>query len=472
MKPFLFLALAVTLLVLSCHKEQFYTGDDASLRFSADTISFDTVFTTIGTATQRLMVHNPYNKILKISNIKLAGGSSSPFKLNVDGVQGTEISNVEIEPNDSIYIFVQVLVNPTGQNLPLFIKDSILFTTNLNNQNVKLIAYGQDVHLIKNETIKTQTWLADKPYLIYGNVTVDTLETLTLSPGTVIYMHKLSNLMVKGTLVADGDLATPVTIQGDRLDQDYKNIPGQWGGVYLRPGSKNNKLNYVIIKNGTTGIQIGDYYDTSSPDLEISNSIIKSMSYNSLLGIGARIKAVNCVIADAALYSCCLIGGDYEFYHCTLVNYYGDGDVWGNVSRQFSSAALNISNYFMDTTAQVVVPFAKANFYNSIIYGDYDDEIELTQKDGVSLNYKFNHCLLKSVSLSRKTSANLDTVIFNKSPEFKMKYNEYLELDTLSAAKDTGALWIGKMYPLDMKKVDRTQDGHPDLGAYERVEKK
>lgn len=472
MKPFLFLALVGSLLVLSCHKEQFYTSNDASLKFSADTISFDTVFTTIGTATQRLMVHNTYNKILKISDIKLAGGSSSPFKLNVDGVQGTDISNVEIEPNDSIYIFVQVLVNPTGQNLPLFIKDSIVFTTNQNSQNVKLIAYGQDVHLIKNEILKTQTWQADKPYLIYGDVTVDTLETLTLSPGTVIYMHKLANLIVKGTLVAESDLTTPVTIQGDRLDQDFKNIPGQWGGVYLRPGSKNNKLNYVIIKNGTTGIQLGDYYDSSTPDLDISNSIIKSMSYNSLLAVGARIKAVNCVIADAALYSCCLVGGDYEFYHCTLANYYGDGDVWGNVSRQFSSATLSISNYFMDTTAQVTIPLAKANFYNSIIYGDYDDEIQLSQKDGVSFNYKFSHCLLKSELLTRKASASLDTVILNKSPEFKMKYANYLELDTLSAAKDTGALWIGRMYPLDLKKTDRTADGHPDLGAYERIEKK
>lgn len=467
MKPFVFFALIVTLLVVSCNKETYYTGSNPTLKFSADTISFDTVFSTIGTATQRLMVYNPYDKILKISGIKLAGGNNSPFLLNIDGFSGNSVSNLEIHPKDSLYIFIQVFINPTGQNLPLFIRDSILFTANQTTQNVKLIAYGQDVHLIKNQTLQTQTWQADKPYLIYGNVTVDTLQTLTIAQGASIYFHKLANLLVKGTLIANGDLTTPITFQGDRLEKDYSDIPGQWGGIYLRPGSKSNQMNYAIIKNGTNGIQLGDYKDVSMPDLQISNTIIRTMSYNSLLAINAKIKAVNCVIADAAMYSCGLVGGgDYEFYHCTLANYYGL-----YAGREISSATLKVTNYYMDSTNNVVTnDLINANFYNSIIYGNNQDELILSNKEGPLFQYKFDHCLIRSQTLKNSAnSAQFDTIIWNKDPEFKFNPKAYLELDTLSPAKDAGSIPIGKLYPLDLKKVDRTKD--PDLGAYERVEK-
>jgi hypothetical protein len=470
MKSFVILTLVVFALIASCNREQYYAGNNAALKFSTDTVSFDTIFTTIGSATQRLMVYNPYNKILKISGIKLAGGSNSPFSLNIDGVPGNSVSNIEIHPKDSLYIFIQVFVNPTGQNLPLFIRDSILFTVNQSAQNIKLIAYGQDVHLLKNQVLKTQTWPADKPYLIYGNVTVDSLETLTIAQGSTIYFHKLANLLVKGTLVAVGDLPVPIIFQGDRLEKDYNDIPGQWGGIYFRPGSKNNLLNWVIIKNGTTGIQLGDYNDFSKPDLQISNTIIRTMSYNSLFAIDSKIKAVNCVIADAARYSCGLIGGgDYEFYHCTFANYYGL-----YAGREISSATLKITNYYMDSTNLITNDLVNANFYNSIVYGNNQDELILdqnTKEPAALFQYKFDHCLLRSQSLENSTEAQFDTIIWNKDPAFKFKPNVYLELDTLSPAKDKGSIQIGKLYPLDLKKVDRTADKGPDLGAYERVEK-
>lgn len=468
MKRFLYLIFAATLVMVSCNKETYYRNSDAALKFSADTVSFDTIFTTIGSSTLRFMVYNNYDKILRISSIKIAGGSNSPFTLNVNGRPGKSLSNIEIYPNDSVYVFVQVLVNPIGANLPLFIRDSIEFTTNENNQYIRLIAYGQDVHLIKSQTIKTQTWDADKPYLIYGDVVVDTMETLTIAKGATVYLHKQSNLLVKGTLIAEGDLASPISFRGDRLEKDYKDIPGQWGGIYLQPGSTNNKLDWVVIENGTTGIQLGDYHSTAKPDMQLSNSIIRNMSYNALLAIGAKIKADNCVIADAALYSCGLIGGgDYEFYHCTIVNLYGL-----YASRDFSGASLEITNYYKDATGEVVNTLMNANFYNSIIYGNSSNELTLEKKDAASFNYRFDHCLLKTDEKKYSSDANFIKPIWNKDPKFKLKQPAYFELDTLSPAKDAGDLGIGTLYPLDLKKNDRTLDLKPDLGAYERIEKK
>ncbi len=229
-------------------------------------------------------------------------------------------------------------------------------------------------------------------------------------------------------------------------------------------------MNWVIIKNGTTGIQLGDYNDFSKPDLQISNTIIRTMSYNSLFAIDSKIKAVNCVIADAAMYSCGLIGGgDYEFYHCTFANYYGL-----YAGREISSATLKITNYYMDSTNLITNDLVNANFYNSIVYGNNQDELILdqnTKEPAALFQYKFDHCLLRSQSLENSTEAQFDTIIWNKDPAFKFKPNVYLELDTLSPAKDKGSIQIGKLYPLDLKKVDRTADKGPDLGAYERVEK-
>lgn len=470
MKAFYWFAVTLCILfgVASCNKQQYYGGSDASLKFSADTVSFDTVFTTIGSATQRLMVYNPYDKILKISGISLAGSSNSPFTLNIDGKASNHLTNIEIYPKDSLYIFIQVFVNPTNQSLPLFIKDSILFTVNNNNQNVKLIAYGQDVHLIKKQVIKTQTWEADKPYLIYDTLLVDTLQTLTIAKGAIIYFHRQSSMLIKGTVVAEGDLDNPITFLGDRLEQDYKDIPGQWGGIYFLPGSSGNKMNWTIIKNGTTGIQLGQYKSSFVCELDLSNSIIQNNSYNSLQGIGAKIKAVNCVIADGAMYSCELIGGEYEFYHCTIANYYGR-----YANRSFASATMRVSNYYMDSTATVPIDLKKADLYNSIVYGPNIEELLLSSKDPGLFNCQFDHCLLRSKNLSNYNSnSSFSNIIWNKDPEFKFNPHMYLELDTLSSAKDKGDISIGQLYPLDLKKVNRTIDEGPDLGAYERVEKK
>ena len=59
----------------------------------------------------------------------------SNFRLNVNGVVGNELYDVEVPGHDSIYIFVEVTIDPTGQNLPMVVQDSIVFSTNANLQD-------------------------------------------------------------------------------------------------------------------------------------------------------------------------------------------------------------------------------------------------------------------------------------------------------------------------------------------------
>lgn len=461
-KVFLLLSLFFVLL-FACKNESFYGGNDAQLIFSNDTISFDTVFTSIGTTTQRLTVYNPYNKAVRISSIRLAGAKNSDFIININGLSATNATDIDLSAKDSLIIFIQFFANPSGNNKPLLIKDSIFFDINNNTQNVKLEAFGQDVHLLKEQTIQSQEWIADKPYLIYGNITVEALSTLTIDKGAKLYFHRDANIRIKGSLIAKGDKQNPILFRGDRLEKYLQHSPAQWGGIALLPGSNNNVMDWVVIKNGISGIQIGGYNENSLADLVLSNSIIETMSYNCLLAMNAKITSYNCVFANALTYTCGMLdGGDYKFYHCTFANFYG------NLS------AVYCNDY--DTSKLNKISPIDAKFYNSIIYG-FGNEVTFDFKgtyDGIPL---FENCLISKLDTTDLVHFK-NTIWYNYSRMSKDTIFTNADSDSLnftlhklSPAQNKGNLDIGKLYPLDLNLNNRIIDNKPDIGAYEFIEK-
>ena len=245
----------LALALFSCKKDSFITSADANLYTSSDTLSFDTVFTQVGSITESFKVFNNNDQKLKISGIKLSGGASSPFKINVNGTAASEVTDLEINKNDSIYIFVQVNVDPTSSSSPFILRDSIDISYNGNQKWVQLQAYGQNAVFLKNKLIKGNvTWNNELPYVIIGGLQVDSSATLTLEAGTKIFFHADAPFLVDGTLVATGTKDSPVTFAGDRLDQDYKELPAAWPGIYFRSSSKNNSLTHTTIKNAYQGI--------------------------------------------------------------------------------------------------------------------------------------------------------------------------------------------------------------------------
>ena len=134
------LVITAIVFVTSCKKEGFISSADASLVLSKDTIKFDTVFTSTGSITQSIKIINNNNQKLLLSKIKLMGGNNSCFKININGANSTELSDVEIDSNDSIYIFVSVNINPNNSNLLFLIRDSISIQYNGNERFVQLEA--------------------------------------------------------------------------------------------------------------------------------------------------------------------------------------------------------------------------------------------------------------------------------------------------------------------------------------------
>jgi len=450
-----------------CKKDNFLRDPNARIDFSIDTLMFDTVFTTIGTVTKEFRVYNKHNKNLLISSISLAGGQNSAFRINVDGRPGPIISDYELAANDSLYVFVEATIDPLNVNSPLVVQDSVVFVVNDNLQDIDLVAWGQDVHLINGKIVSTESWINDKPYLVYNSMLVDTLETLTIEPGVRIYFHNSSTMYISGTLNVMGTIDEPVIFSGDRLEPFYKDIPGQWVGLYFINGSSQNEIHNAVIMNGTTGIHLGNLYSMDlPPDIRLENVKLEHMTFAGISTIGATVYAGNCLIADCGFYLAALTtGGSYEFNHCTFANY------WGWSGR--STPSLLLTNYYnFNDTAIFSGDLTMASFGNSIIYGSKDNEIGLSNLPGAgTFHYFFDHCLVK-VDTSVETS---DPQFFsepyaNHTPGFISIFESNFQLDTLAYGKDKGSIEIANKEPLDLLGHDRLKDGKPDLGAYERVE--
>ena len=171
MRRFFLFALLGMLLFQACRQENPISDDPThKLAFSCDTVLFDTVFTSLGSSTHRLVIYNPYPQDLNISEVRLMGGDQSRFKCNLDGETGSVFHDKIIPATDSLYTFLNVTIDPDDSNTPFVVEDSLLFVTNGNRQVIKLVAWGQNAHyIIGDQTVSVLRY----PYTIVA----DSLET-------------------------------------------------------------------------------------------------------------------------------------------------------------------------------------------------------------------------------------------------------------------------------------------------------
>jgi hypothetical protein len=450
---------------------------------------FDTVFVTAGSATQEFTVHNPNNRPINISSIRLGNGSSSFFRLNVNGTPGNSFTDVEIGANDSVWIFVEVTVpDPNSPNTPFVVTDSIIFQTNGNLQNVQLVAWGQRAHFHYYPPNSpplfflncNDTWTNDLPNVIYGYALVDSACTLTIQQDARIHFHNRSGLIVLsgGKILVNGALGHEVIFQGDRLGEQFKDIPGQWDRLWLSnithsslvngsqvigAGPKGNVFTYAIIKNGYVGLQSDTVAQQHQPAVILDNTIIKNFASTALYCQGSNVQANNCVFANCGEYCAALyFGGDYRFLHCTFAN------IW-NSSANRQSPAVYMQNYY-----DVVRPLDSAYFGNCIIYGNLDNEIGLDSANtsGDNFRFKFDHTLIKiSTQTSTSNGNQFISIIKNSDPGFSDTQNNVYELNSGSPAVDAGDINITNLNPIlatDIKNITRPQGPAPDMGAYEK----
>lgn len=435
----------------SCKKDQFITSNGAGLEFSTDTLTFDTVFTNLGNATRRIKVYNPHDQPILVKKIFLGGGIDSDYNLNIDGFTGIENTDVEIPAGDSIYIFANVFIDPdNGDAIRL---DSILFETAGGGvQKVILQAYGWNANYIgkvgyltsfKNTNLVLNN---DKPYIFMGIIAIDSNSCIEIPAGTQIFMFggPTSKPGDRAMLYighescirsnVGGDLNDPVEFKTHRLEEDYQLITFHHNGIYLSSTSKDNIIHGTIIRNAVDGIFVDSFSTNGNYKLEMNNCKIYNVDRSGILARGGHIKASNTIIANSNQYNLVTLrGGNYNFRHCTFVNYAVD-----LVSR--NEPILSYRDYeiqYINGVETAVRDSGTAYFTNCIIYGNKNEEVEVLEfiENNTFFNYRFENCLMKLDTFSQR----MYNCITNQDPLFVDIYEYDYRIDSLlSPANNNG----------------------------------
>jgi len=394
--------IGVLAIMVSCKKTGIISDKNASVFTSADTLHFDTVFTTTGSVTQYVKIFNNNDQNIILSNVQLMGGANSYFSMNVDGSSGTTFSNIEIAPNDSVYIFVKVSVDSNNKQLPFIVQDSIRYTFNGNTRFIQLDAYGRNAIFLRNTYITQNTTFTDSlPIVILGGLYVMPNVTLTINPGTAIYSHADAPIEIYGTLRAMGDSNNRISFQCDRLDNPYNTYPGSWPGIFIYDQSDTSVMNFTNINNAYQGIVVTGTAPHAHTMLTLNECIINNISAEGILGTSASITAVSCLFSNCGTNVSITSGGNYFFNQCTIVSY-------DNSYVAHKIPVVSISNNDGTNPNSLT-----CIFNNSIVYGEgglVNDEISVSQIAGPAFNVNFYNVFYKL-----KDNLNNGNVIFNNA---------------------------------------------------------
>lgn len=509
MKHIITVLICITALVIisSCRNDFEFSNSTGSLEFSQDTVYLDTVFSTIGSSTRTFKVYNRSSDDIVIPRVALAQGTSSNYRLSVDGVPGQVFENVELLAKDSMFVFVETTVdimNFTSDTQFLY-EDTIEFDSGANLQTVELVTLIQDAIFLFperdalgiQESILLDTdadgnelrisgfflddeelnFTNEKPYVIYGFAGVPSNKTLTIDPGARLHFHSQSGIIVanEATLKVNGelslteDLENEVIFEGDRLEPLYDDVAGQWTAIWLTDGSKNHEINYATIKNASVGIIMDNNNPTSNgATLKINNSKILNSSNSALIGTTASVEATNSIFHNSGQSTVIgRLGGEYNFNNCTISNY------WNGSFRQ--DATLLISNAIPNS--EFTSDLIAANFTNCIIYGDRNIELALLD-DGISTyNFKFENSLIRFNDFSNSfdgipvydfSNVNLyQDCVFNENPLFEDVDAFKLRIDNTGGAN--GIANPVTDTTLDISGISRPAIA-PDAGAFESTD--
>ena len=459
----------------SCTKEDEYLTDISVLEFSADTLKFDTVFTTMGSTVRSVKVYNNGNQPIRIDGITLAHGSASRFRLNVDGDTALVARDIEILAHDSIFIFASVNVNPNSASSPFLIEDSIVFSIGSASQYLPLTAYGRNAvyhypdHVIHDAAGNSypysiidcsQPWTDAIPHVVFGYAVVDEGFTLNIEHGAEVYFGSDAVLWVYdgGTLKISGTADEPVLLTSIRHDGHYVDLPGQWGYVWLSSGSRDNTVDHAIVRNGYIGF-LADTVANANPTLDIRNTVIENMSLAGIYGQGARIEGDNLLVTNCQTATLALtLGGRYVFSNSTFANYWSY-----SVHR---SPQLILNNWYESADGAIQLrALQQADFYNCMVYGSANEEIAFDFAESGTASFSFANCLLKTET-SIPQSLLLDCLI-NQDPLFADRAEADYHLKAESPARGKGnTAYLKQQTDLD----NRVRSNPPSIGAYEYFE--
>ena len=457
------LPILITLLigVNSCIDRPSFISE-SELKVSRDTVAFDTLFTRqnqTGTypisVTKLIYIKNPEDQWVK-ADFEIAGGGESSFSMNIDGLSGPKIEQLEIAPKDSVFVFIQCRLEANNETKPAIIMDSLITRVSTGTSKVILTAWGWDAHYLKDSVIHNSLTLSDKtkPYVFIGNIVVAPNSTLTVNPGVRLYASAYTGIYVFGNTIWQGNAQERIIIRGDKPLTWTDKLPSQWGGIYFAPGATGS-FEYADITNASIGIRADSTALGNAPCVSLKQCKIQYCGQACLLGFGGAIEAENCLFADAGSYTFLgYHGGWYRFNHCTFsdFSYFSnrqDGH-WGITNTMRDGLGKLLSSN--DLTLKIE---------NSIIWGYQKDEISTDKVDQSAWSTDFSYSNLKSLNSDNLLGG--DNVTFNLDPVF----NDYNEGDYTLDSTSTLLKKSNINTTLSVDLLGNTRNIPGDLGAYE-----
>jgi len=473
------------LTLTGCREQQFTSDENACLYFSADSINFDTVFTSIGSSTRTVMVYNPNNNAVRISRVWWQKGKC--FFANLDGENdASRWRDIEIYGGDSLFLFIRTQIDPYDENAHPIEVDTLFFELNGHIQSLAVQAYGMDVEKIQSPTKKTVydhvAFTADKPYLIFDTIVVK--GTLSIAEGATFYMHNNARIIAYGNVSAVGSSTRPIRFMGDRTDYLFPQVPyrvasGQWGGIFLfrldsmgGGESVTYNLQHVHLLSGQVGLWCYSDNKDHRAQLRLHNARIHNMSAYGLVLENTNADISNVEVSNCAAFGMYLCGGTHRVEHSSIANYFG-----------YPYTTLNIHNTTRQEVAAVYVlasshdmATSQCSIRNSIITGAVKPALVI---DSIPTDWSgcVSGCYLRCDSDSTTASwGHSNTYALDNDTVFKntyYKYGEYIYYDfhlhERSVARQTGlpldSLYLREDLLKDLEGETRNQQ-HPDAGCY------
>jgi len=431
----------------SCKKTSTLTSGGV-LKFSVDTVKFDTVFTSAGSFTYGFVIYNIQDEAITISSVAMANGATSFFHLNVDGYianPGRSAANLKIAPHDSLYVFATVNIDPNNTTNPFFITDSLVATLNGKQFYLPFTAYGQNANYIVGDSLApgNYNWNSPLPYVVIHTLVVGPRATLNIPADCRVYMHQDGEIIVYGTLNVNSPNPTDsVVFQGDRLDREYfgyQGYPGEWCGIWFLGNSAGN-ISHAVLRNCGGGTPYYNYF-TQAAAMEIDTGAIVRVDHtiieNSIslgfLSFQGHLIASDCLVNTTGGQALAITqGGNDTITNCTFANY------GTSLVSHANAGTVAILNYFSPDGITFYYGALNAVLQNCIVYGSLDSEIVCDASSNAGASLYMNNCLLKMGSVV-ESFVHLNSCMLTKDPQFNNPANGDFSLGPTSPALDAGA---------------------------------
>jgi hypothetical protein len=466
--------ISILLVNISCKKTTMLTSGGV-LKFSVDTVKFDTVLTAAGSFTYSFVIYNIQNQEITLSSVTMQNGVSSYFHLNVDGYPcnpGSSVTNLKIAAHDSLYVFATVNIDSNKTNIPFYITDAMIATLNGKQFSVPFTAYGQNAHYIVGDSLfKPTIWDTIKPYVVIHTLVVGPGASLTIPANCKVYMHQDGEIVVYGQLNINypTNPAAPsdsVVFQGDRLDRQYfgyTGYPGEWCGIWFLQNSK-GYISHTTFKNCGGGTPYYNYFTQaaamevdSGAVVRIDHSIIQNSISLGLLSFQGYLIANSCLVNTTGGQALAITqGGIDTLTNCTFANY------GTSLVSHANAGTVAILNYFTPDGTNYYFGDLTAVMHNCIVYGSLDSEIICDTSSRANASLLMDHCILKMGRIREPFITFIDSIF--SDPMFKNPSAGDFTLRAGSPAINTGTATGAARGLTNLR--DSSLGILPDIGCY------